>query len=557
MILEYDQIAQLIRSQEPEFIKKAKIKQKQLDVHVNGIGLDEYLKQIDTYENEGQFKLRKQVATSLKFMMSNILRPMDKIWSAKGGSREFEITGNTVKKDFMIRLGNLNYGLSTRRFIQKVVAPKFISDPSGFVLIEWDGENAKPEQYSIQDVHCYKTNGRSLEFILFKGEKRKKSSGENYDGTFFRFIDDEKDVTMYRVDEESINVFIDENGNEELFDNPWGKVPAIVNSDLFSDCLRYSESPIDKIMELADKYLRTFTIKNVHEFLHGFPFFWMYAKKCDTCKGEGFVPDREGSNRVMCSKCDGTGKMMKKDVSDVMLLNAPTNKDQPVIAPDVAGYTTPPLEIPKEQREELDWLESLMTFTMWGTQTERTKQGVGNETATGRFIDVDPVINKLTEYSETFEELENKVIKLVGQYELGTAFKSVGVSYGNRFHLEPVDKIYERYQTARVKGAPDSILDKFLIEYLETEYRNNPRELSHMIKAMQVEPLIHRSISNMPQVDAQTLLRKTYFNEYWVTIKSDDKSRLSVEQLKDGLDDWIRENVQQNASNEATPPDEE
>lgn len=525
MILEEAQIIEVINADEPDFIKKAKKKQERLDMHVNGNNVIEYLKQVEGHENEAQLELRKRFVMSNKHLFTNLLRPVDKVFSAKGGNRSYQLSGTEeTENKFKARIQDVRFGKSVRGFIKHVQKNKYYTDPAGLVFFEWDEENTYPTIKSIKKIRNYETNGRSVEWILFEGEQRTGVDGQTLPGYFFRFVDDEKDVTYHKEGDRVVQV------QDEYFVNPWSKVPAIVNSNIPSDDLLYSVSPLDSIVELADKYLRTNSIKNIYEFLHGFPLFWMYHQKCKSCKGTGEI---DGET---CKSCNGTGASMKRDVSDMLLLRTPKDKDAPVITPDVAGYVMPDLEVPKEQREELNWLYVSMSLTFWGAEFEKGD----NETATGRFLDVEPVNDRLADFSESFEDMEKRMTDIIGKFYFSDIYKGCAISYGRRFILEKPDEIWNKYTKARSTGAPQSTLDLLLKQFYQSEFQSDPETLAIMLKAMRVEPFVHRGIEQVrPLVDAQTFKEKLYFSEYWQDLDDMVKLTQDVKKLRKGLTKFV------------------
>lgn len=504
MIVEVPEIIKLIKADKPAFIFEAQKAQVKLNVHINGRNLDNYLKLIDGYESEEKFALRKKTAISNKHVFANILRPVDKVFTAKGGSKIYNISGTeNNEKKLKEKLGNVSKGMSLKKWIQKVQANKYYSDPSGIILFEVSKEGGEtfPTIKSISKIKNYLLNGRRVEWVLFEGEERYNENGERIPGEFFRFMDDANDY-MFHKDGDTVKQI-----DEETFEILWDKLPAITNSDIINDEMRYMDSPVHEIVELADKYLRTNTIKNIFEFLHGFPFFWMYYKKCESCKGTG---EKGGDD---CSSCNGTGVSLKKDVTDVLLLNTPRKEGQPVIAPNVAGYVVPPIEIPKEQRDELNWLWKIMHFTVWGSSHESSE---GGETATGRFLDIEPVNDRLGGFSDAFQETEQIMTDLIGQFYFQEVYKGASISYGRRFLMEPPDKIWEKYLAAKQKGAPKATLTHILRQYFQSEFMNDPQMLAIMEKSIKVEPFVHSGVEQIRGlVDPKVFTRKVYFGEWW------------------------------------------
>jgi hypothetical protein len=526
-VLEIEEIQELIKADQPDFIKEAKKKQKVLNVHINARGLDEYLIQIEGHETKDQFKLRKQVAISNKFLFANLLRPVDKVFNAKGGSKIYNIDGgDSGQKKIREQLSNVRFGKSLRNWIQTVHMNKYYSDPAGIVFFEWQDSETWPTLKSIQSIKNYQTKGRSLDWIVFEGVKRKDDEGKDLDGEFVRVVDDEKDY-MFHVNGDQIKLLED-----ETFDVPeaWGRVPAIVNSDILNDELQYSDSPVDIIVELGDKYLRGNTVKTIFEFLHGYPFFWRYTQKCKSCKGTG---ERDGED---CSTCKGTGISFKKDVSDGMFLNTPKDKDAPIIAPDVAGYIAPSVETWQEMRDELKFVWVAMQFTLWGTSFEDND----NPTATAKFLDAQPVNERLGGFSDATEDLEQKMTDFIGEFYFPTAYKNSSVNYGRRYMMEPPDVIWKKYLDAKEKGAPQVSLDHLLMQFYQSEFMNDIEMLAVVSKGMKLEPFVHNTVEEVKgTIDDVTLKRKVYFGEWWKTM--DEKTILmkNLKQLNKLLDKFV------------------
>ncbi len=525
MIVKEKDIIEIIKKGQPKFIKEAKEKQAVLNVHVNKRGVEEHLQKVEGFENQEQFELRKKFAISNKFMIANLLRPVDKIFTAKGGSKIYNVSGEKTKKELIKKLQDVRYGYSLRKWIQMIQANKFYSDPSGLVFFEVskDGLKTYPTIKSIQSIRNYSTEGRVVDWVLFEPFKKYREDGNEMPGEYYRFFDDQYDYIFFRDGDLIKRV--------EKLENNWEKVPAIVNSNILNDELKYSDSPLDLVIELAEKYLRTNTIKSIHEFLHGFPFFWMYMKKCKSCKGAGWVGEEK------CKPCKGTGAVLKKDVSDVMLLNTPKTKDSPTIAPNVAGYVVPPLEIPEEQRTELNFIWMLMSFTMWGTSHEDSE----NPTATAAFLNVQPKNDSLEFFTDAFQDMEQKMVDLIGEFYYKEAYKGNSTAYGRRYLVEDPEKIWEKYVKAKNNGSPKSTLNHILSQYYQSEFMNDPEMLSIMLKGMKLEPFLHEDFVKLKGlIDDEWLKRKVFFSEWWTGLSEDEVLMKKIDVLKKEFEEFIK-----------------
>ena len=511
-----EDIKAIIKAKEPHFITVAKKESLKLNVLINGFQVPEYLDQIEGYENEEQFKLRKKFAGNVKHVFENLLRPVDKVFSAKGGSRIYG-TGNsdTANKKLRSLLSNVKDGFSVKSWIENIQANKYYSDPSGVVFFEWTGgddtiDNTFPTIKPILTIRNYDTSGRDVNWVLFEPVIRTRQDNSQVDGEFYRFVDSEKDYMLRKVGD--VITLLD----DETFINPWGRCPAIVNSDIINYTLTHAESPVDKVVELADKYLRGQSTRNIYEQVLMWPVAWMYAQKCGSCKGTGELKNET------CGTCNGSGQSIKRDVSDMLILNTPKDSDSPTIAPDVAGFGQVQLDPFTESREELKWVDNIMSFTMWGS----SKDIAENETATAAFLDVQPVQDRQGKFTNAFEDMEKKMTDFIGEFYLTTSYNpdATSINWGRRYMMEPIDKVLEKYTEAKDNGAPKVSLDHLLIQYYQSEFMNDAQTLSIMIKGMKVEPFVHKTDEQVLalRVAVKDYTNKIYFNEWWVTLDQMD-----------------------------------
>jgi len=520
----------IIKKGVPPWVKEARKYTKTLNVHINGIGVAEHLDHIERYENDVQLNLRHKFATSNKFVFANLLRPVDKIFNADGGSKIINTKTETSLKLVNSKLNNLVDGYSSKDYISKLQFNKYYSDPSGVVFFEWKDGETWPTFKSINVIRNYETDGRNIKWILFEPEKRIDSTGKEIEGDFYRFVDSEKDYLLHVVKEQIKEI------EEETFENPWGYVPSFTNSDILNSELTYHISPVDSVIELADHYLRTTSVKNIYEFLHGYPIFWAYVQKCKVCDGTG------NYDSGICPTCNGDGHSFKKDVSDIIKLKPPENNEDPTIAPDVAGYVQPDLATWGEQRTELDWLWGLMHFTEWGTARQ---EKAGNETATAAFIDAQPVNDRLNTYADAYEGTEELIIDIVGLFYARENYEGASVNSGRRFLVETPDVVWGKYQKARETKAPKISLDYLLLQFFQSEFKNDIENLVVYKKGLILEPFIHKTdeeIQSLPVGD-EDKKKKFYFSEWWKTLKTEEILRTDTYKLDEKLNEFIKTKI--------------
>ncbi len=525
MVLTFEQISAIVNAPVPEWIEAARKETKLLQVHVNGIGTAKHLSIISGVENARQYDLRQKFATSNKFIFENLLRPVDKVFSANGGSVIIKTKTETSETILNEKIQNFLGGYSLRKWIQSIQSNKYYSDPSGLLFFEWKDQETKPTFKDIFSIRNYQANGRQIDWVLFEPFKKVNPYGVELPGEYFRFVDGAKDYLFHKQEKLIREV------EEKSYINPWGYVPAIINSNIEDSTLKYHISPIDSVIELADHYLRTTSVKNIYEFLHGYPIFWAIVEPCRKCDGTGLY---EGKT---CDRCNGEGHTFRKDVSDVLKIKPPVNNDQPKLAPDIAGYIQPDLETWREQRAELEWLKQLMYYSIWGTTYERSD----NETATAAFIDVQPVNDRLNKFSDAYEQTEKMIIDIIGAFYVQGNYEGVSDNYGRRYLVESPDKVWMKYQDAKIKGSPKVSLDYLLIQFYQTEFKDDLQSLAIAQKGVLLEPFVHKTDEeiNSLSVVAADKLRKFYFNDWFKSIDKTDLLTKDVQALNMMFDTFM------------------
>lgn len=486
---------------------------KKLCVHLHGVGLADYLEQVKTYEKPEALALRKQYARSNKALFDRLIRPVDKVFSARGGGRYFDLATDGIKDSLEQDLLDVEWGFSTKRWVEKFWKPRYMDDPMGLIFMEVGQDEVYPTYKSIADIFDYKLEGRRVQWLVLRTP----------DKQVYRVIDDRFDM-LYKIDGESVRKV------GPTYPNYLGFVPAIVISDIPRDAKENTfDSPLDSVVELADEYLRDTSIRNIYKFKHGFPKSWKYRETCGDCKGTGAI----GGN--ICRTCNGTGKKLDSTVAEVMVLDWPTGTD-PVIAPDVAGYITPDLEYLKSSQEELSALEQLMFFTHWGTHRADTSKSGNPETATARFIDVQPVNERLIGYSDAAASVDKFITDAIGMFNYPGIYRGCSLTYGHRFLVEGPDVLWKKYEMARKMGAPQATLDEHLKDYYEAKFQTNVVELKKYLKMMQVEPFVHLTIEQaQAAVGPDEFGRKLFFSEWANTLTEAEWITTPVKTLKEQL----------------------
>lgn len=545
MILDITQITSIILDNPGrDLVKKGVAYNKTLRLHIYGDGLSDYLTKIEGYESADLHNLRAKYARSPRDLYARLGRPIDKAFSARGGSIYYNLPDAQDKRARAFAL-NVRNGFSIRKWIENFWKPHMLDDPFGIIFMEVlpeqeakqaikQGRSAVyPTYKAISSIYDYLPKGAGLEYVVFEVDKsEKKRAGIDEKKQIFRVVDDAWD---YWVERENQTVRI---LKEFSFPNLFGEVPGQVNSDIISpkdeECFL---SFYDEVIELATHFMLKGSIKLTHEFLHGFPKYWEYADGCPDCGGTKF----QGAEP--CKSCKGTGKKLMIKVSDAKLLEYPDQNSQK-ITPDVAGYVQPSRDYYEIATSDLQLLEELMNVTLWGASSKVKPQGLTattdqqTQTATEVMDDIKPQADRLNVISEMAEKRHKFILDAVVRLQVQPNYQGASVNYGRRYMIEGPDEIWLKYSDARTKGVAVSVLDDLLLEYYEAKYSSDPVKLAIQTKLMKVEPFVHlkaAEVESMVNITNEDKAAKVYFGEWLSTLNEAMVLSMSPELLREQL----------------------
>lgn len=530
------QIVELIKEniQAPKWVKDARTNSKELRALKYGDGFHELLiDKIEHIENSKRALARKKYSYDIRDLFERVMQPRQNVFSADGGSTFWKKDLNDTRKDLINdRFTDFKGGKSIEGYLQDTLFQVSDVDPNGVIFLEYLTENnvvtdVYPTYKNIQDIQSYEPNGVKLNWILFAPVK---VDVEGKIHELWRYVDAERDVTVKASGDHYTVV------DEATFNNDFKAVPATILSNIEEIGTKSRLSWLFFIKELTKKYARDNSVKTIYEFIQGFTKHWRYAQMCYACKGAGKVEGKP------CTTCNGNGELGSQDVTDDTRIPYPTDKEDAVVAPNLSGWISPDLDTLVHQGESIASLEELIDKTMWGTTKE--KGSSGRETATGRFIDLQPVTNKLnvfTDFTElTHNTLAQYVITLVDNLKNDKEGLIYHKDYGRRFIIESPDVLIEKYLNAKKEGAPDVILDRMINEVIMSKYKNDPIMRELMIKKSNVEPYLHVGIEDVNTIfGAREALKKDSFAEWWRTEADIDKKET---ELRGDFDTWFDKN---------------
>lgn len=535
MVLSEPQIAELIENPiNKDLIRDARKYADKCDLHVNGKNLDKFFEQIKFYETDDQLDLRKKYARSNKYLFEQLLRPLDKVFAARGGAKYYNIGGSDDSQESKFKkiLSDVRNGMSLEKWNQKTWIRKRVTDPNGVMMLEVsaDGSYCYPTYKSIYSIYDYKFSGIKIEYIIFEPEE---SDGVKK----YRIVDDVYDyIVIYSTTtvngklQRSIEIDL-----EQSFKHGFDFVPAIMISSDEDDVYGYKRSFVDSAIEIANEILVDNSVKIIFKFTQGFPAYWEIERVCRVCKGEKKV------HGVDCPACGGTGIRQQKDVSDKITVTLDETGKAGAIPP--AGFVSADVATWIQMNSESEMLEKIVNKVMWGT-TALVSEKV-YEKATGVLSDLQPVFDRLYPISTEAENMEKFFTDLMGQFYFGLAYKGSTVIYGKRFQIESPDQLMERLTKAKQGLIPWQTIKNIYLEYLQTMYNNDQFEMARQIKLFKLDPYPVYTVGELKDLGLE--LKDVYskiFYEQWSNLITVDKLFFSdMSLLESERDEYINSKV--------------
>ena len=523
--------------QVPKWVTNAREQHKDLKALIDGDDFRDLLSKVEHIEkSEKKWKVRQKYSRSIKDTNERLLRPVDNVYSATGGSKNYALSESQRKK-LLQSISKIRGGQSLERWLKDNWMHTYHTDPNGIVFIEYNESEAYPTYKSINRIRNYGKDGQSLVWLLFEAEKE-IVNGQTKE--YIRFVDDENDLTFERRGNDYVLI------EEKSFKHPFGRVPGVVNSNIEKVGTDFALSPIDKIVETEKQYLRDQSNKTLYKFLLWNPIFWRYKQICPTCHGTLKTGDEK------CKDCDNTGFKLDRDITDEVLIPLPDDNEQPIVTPDIAGWINPPAEIMEQFNLELENLEVKMYESHWGSHKSKLDSNV-DKTATEVWLDAQPVMNRLNAYADVAEYVEKECTELLANWLFPTKDKNEPVSninYGRNYIIQPPEFLLQEYHTSKENGDNTTILDRKYSEYLTSKYKNDPVTLRVQILKSQLEPYLHYDLEQITKVfgndEAQ---KKMLFGDWWETLSFKDFDK-TKEQLEKERDKYFDENLTEQTSSQ-------
>jgi len=495
----------------PSWVMKSREEHKELKALKTGEKFNELLiKKFEKIESTDRQVARNKYSKDIRDLFNRVYSPRDNVFRAAGGS----VTDTYKSEANRVKYLEASRNYKGQKTIKQYLADSFFDladvDPNGLIFTEYVADTKiYPTYKSINDIRVYESDGQLCEYVIFEPIDITVS---NRPLKKWRVVDDKFD---YSVIQDGDTFYPNE---EETFAHPFGLVPCVILSAKQKTGSELRISELFPIIKLSETYAIDKSVYTIYNLQCGFPDRWRYEKTCRTCHGTGKTGD------TSCSSCGGK----TRDVTDVNVLETP-REDDPIL-PAMSGFVSPDFEYLTLTRASLQDQEDKIDSTVWGTK--RISEG-GNETATGRFIDVQPVMNKLTTDSDNVEWVYNQLSIYIQSWIANDEIvdNQFYVALGNRFIIESQDVLIDRYSKSRLDGDNIVILDKALDEVLLAKYQNNPASLKNAQKKRNVEPYVHNSITEVNGIfGSREAAKKVLFVDFWEQAdKAKEESVLKTE----------------------------
>jgi hypothetical protein len=525
-----NQAIEYIKKHEPisQSFLKMREDSKELKALVNGEGfIEELLDKIEFIESDKKASARMKYSRSIQDTFARIFQPIENIYYATGGIKEYEIEDVQLKKKYISKIATIRDGKTLSEWVQNKGIQIFNTDPNGLIFLEYNTQNeidVYPTYKSINSVRYYESHGQKVEFVLFEPYVKDKKY-------LYRIVDDVWDRTFIK-DGNTWTL------NSELsFKHPFGECPALVCSNVSYVGHKEKLPAINNIIGIAKEIARDQSILTLYKIFKGLPLFWKVVQMCGDCQGSG----KSGDER--CGTCNGHGKYVgKNDVTDVIEVPLPEGDEKLLTGDNIGGYLSPDIDTWKKLEETIDRLEEKMYKSHWGTSFGMRVNGNVEKTATEVIFDKQPFENQLNKYADFAEHIEWKlsewILNLYDQQKEKKLSK-ITINLGRRYIIEGYDVLLERYELAVKYQSNSVILDKLFEEFLYSKFRNNPIDLQISLAKAKAEPYLHYTIKDVLEVfgniEAQ---RKILFQKYWQTIT--DFS--NIDKIRKDFDLWFESN---------------
>lgn len=518
-------------------------------LHVSGIGLDDYIDKIQGIENDDAVSLRRALGKVItQPETQKIITVQDKVFSARGGGRFYDLSNESQESFFKQEiLSDVKNGMSIRTYMSKIWKELVNVDANGLIMAEISQEGKVFFSYKASsEIHDIAFKGaQKIEYVIFKPEEKK-------DGNYYRVIDDKFDY-LIKIRGKEISIV-----EEQTYPNPWGYVPATFISDRLDKQSNGYTTHIQEAMIAADDMLLDYTIYKIYKTRIGIPLHWQYERECGTCEGSGTVLDKNSQTDIQCTSCGGHGVAnYNKDVSEIIVIPIPESDDVPIVPP--AGFVQPDLESWTKYEETIEKEARKMYEVVWG-ESSVIESDRRNITATELVVRDNSKESKLNEMSDNEENVEQFLTDVLGDFYFSGSYKGSLVNNGRHYVTKSSEELLNAYKEGIQSELPTSQLNEIITDYYYSMYMRNPQKLNASLVKLQTKPFFHWQPAKMQDANVNELdyNKNLYYDEFsvWYELNKEKFGITTVEKVQSALDTWIVNKIPKEEININTQEDE-
>ncbi len=481
-----------------ELIKYAIEQKKKGELHILGLGIDNFIDTVDKIEDKSYKEVKKKLANIMTVpVFEKNLKPMTNIFTAKGGVKCYNI--EDVKEDAEIRKQlseKIGQEYTISEWLQQIWKPFVNIDPLGMSFVEIDENNGLPllVYYSpyIHKNGVIKNFYRDLDF----------NSTDKLEYVIFYWDVDENENTIYRVidDEKDLLILHDNSKSESnaysiisVINHKFGTVPGCLNSTKKDVTINKGlASYCKEAFILADDYLNDYIDSRIYKKKLGIPRFWEFKSACTKCGGTGIdnlITDKNINNS--CSSCHGLGYESERNLTDIFQIDLLERDVQSYIPP--SGAVTLPTDIQDQMIRELQNMEVSIYEVIWGSGTYVSKEKA-DTTAFEISVRSESTVNKLKEITNNKIIVEKRLIQLIGIILFNKTLDNLSITAPTQYILNTGTEAMSVYLESKRQGAANNLLNQNYNEYLTAEYENNPVEYKRQKNLFVLEPYPHNTL---------------------------------------------------------------
>jgi len=476
-------------------------------VHITGEGFSSPI--LTGFESRDDYNIRIQLTKPATVQLcALILDNLNRWVTSQGTVKIVKFTQEDQTKAFKKVLDQVWRGRSLEEFIRTFYKEAIYQEMEGFLVItkpelieggmmiregveqKYEGGALDPYMIFIaaEDIHDFNALGDALEYIIIKIEKKENDSHD-----YYRLIDDTHD-TIVKYDKSHSKVV---NLDETVHGVEW--TPAIQISSMAKHLRndKIKTSPIDHVLSALNRYAQKDSDLIMQMVRHMYPKLASVVTDCPHCEGTGWQYDIEP--RVICSRCDGHGKVVPITRDGVLGIPQFIAEGQSPYPGSPASYLTPDTA---SLQIAIDDLKSLGEAIMYSATGDKNLIAESLNTATENLINFKGLEDRISEIVSMVESREEFIVKTTAMMHLDFmgGFEGVSVRYGRRLSIRGENEIMAEIIEAKRAGMPSSHIEALQRELIYSRYKNNKTELERQQILADLEPLNGYSVADIKDI---------------------------------------------------------